>query len=134
MNATKPRRLPYERYRGGTLIKERWPDQKTAKAAFLTGQGLTSSAIAEALGDGTISATVRAMWKKWGLPYDARNADFVVPMGKATQTLLAKRAAAVGLTPEQWCANVISAVIQDDLYNAVVTETARCKKPGRLKP
>ncbi len=123
MSSTKPFKLkahPSERIRDKNLFTERWTNANAARIGFRTGQGRTSRVIAEELADGTLSATVRAMWRKWQLPHDGKAAPLVIPISEASKALLAKRAAAEGLTPEVWCAKVLSFAIRDGLYNAIV--------------
>lgn len=120
---------PWQRLYSDTTFKTQWPDAKAALVAFRTGQGRTSSAIAAELADGTLPETIRAMWKKWGI----KAATVTVPLSEASKALLAKRAAAEGITPDQWAANVLSAAATHDLFDAIVPDNHPCKNSGRRK-
>lgn len=92
---------------------------------FLTGQGYSSKEIARILHDGTIAATVRGMWRRWGLslmPPEGQKRTFVTPiqLGRREREKLALRAQRRGITSEEYLRRILSCAIKDDLYSAIV--------------
>ncbi|AWC22222.1 hypothetical protein CO731_01678 [Aminobacter sp. MSH1] len=120
---TKVNRRSSERYRAPQLFAEKWTNAKAGLIGFMTGQGRTSTDIVEHLNDGTDSATVRALWKKWGLPIDKtggrRRGHVPVSLTVQQRMILTKRAKGVGIQPEEYLRRIASCAIEDDLYAAV---------------
>jgi HD-like signal output (HDOD) protein len=84
----------------------------------------TSTQIAEALGDGIIAPTVRAMLRRrWGLPSVPKG--MIVEVPKNMRTKLEKQAAARGMTPEKYLARILFIAIRDDLFAAIVPPDER---------
>ncbi|WP_378948053.1 hypothetical protein [Mesorhizobium sp. ANAO-SY3R2] len=114
--------------RGKVDQRQSWP------VGFMTGQGRTSTDIVEHLNDGTDSATVRALWKKWGLPIDKtggrRRGNVPVSLTIHQRKILAKRAKQVGVTPEEYLRRIASCAIEDDLYAAVTDGKFDHKAPA----
>lgn len=117
--ASEPRRVPaWPRGR-------RWSQAKAALVGFLTGRGYSSRAIADILGDGTISATVRAMWLKWHLPEHGLSAtgnEVTIPiwLKTADHRLLQQRASAAGCSTAEWLERILVCAAGDDMYAAIV--------------
>lgn len=71
-----------ERFRSQWSMKERWTNAQSALAGFLHAQNFTSTEIAEALGNGVIAPTVRAMLRRrWGLPSVPKGKTVTLPPG-----------------------------------------------------
>lgn len=120
-----------DRFTGLPLV-ERWTNAKAGYIGYLTGRGYTSVKIAKIMADGVNSATVRGMWRRWGLPRPTHRSDRILPieMTGTRLSLLSQRAKAVGLTPNEFARRVLVCVVTDDLYHAVVDDKFD-KKPGR---
>lgn len=120
---TRANRRPAERFRGPRLFPERWTNSKAGIVGFMTGQGRTSTDIIDHLNDGTNAATVRALWKKWGLPIDKtggrRRGNVPVSLTIQQRKILGKRAKLIGITPEEYLRRIATCAIEDDLYAAV---------------
>lgn len=91
---------------------------------FLTGRGYSSVAIAETLGEGTSSETVRRMWTLWGLRgrgLKTREVCIMVPMRERERAHLAARAEQNGLSLEEYCRRIlICASMPRDRYREIV--------------
>ena len=108
----------------GQPLVERWTNAKAGYIGYLTGRGYSSSKIAKIVGDSTAPATVRGMWRRWGLPRPASRLHKIVPVeiAGAYHGKLSERAQAVGITPNEFLRRVIICVVVDDLYAAVVDD------------
>lgn len=111
-----------ERYRGAFV--SRWTVAKGAYIGFLTGLGMSSREIERRMGDGTSSATVRLMWRKWGLPRDEiggpRHRRFFIDLTFTERAKLLRQAERRGLTAEEYIRRMIVCAIGDDMYDAIV--------------
>jgi hypothetical protein len=91
------------------------------RIGFMLGRGMASTGIAEALGDGTHPATVRALAKQADLLPDVPR-QVVVPIAMAywQRDALAAKAAELGIEADVLALRIIeSAVVLEDLYAAV---------------
>lgn len=85
----------------------------------------SSTEIAELLADGTISASVRAMWLKWdlgkyGLPALANQGSIVpVELTREERQRLERRAKRIKISPGEWLERVITCAIDDDMFGAI---------------
>ena len=113
-----------ERMRGGVAFLEQWTNAKAALIGFLTGRGYSSIAIAETLDDGTSSATIRLMQRKWSLHSAGFSGDEVtisVPFTSRQRANLAARAAQNGLSIEEYCRRLlVCASMPRDRYDDIV--------------
>lgn len=123
LTRTRLNRGETERFRAPELFVERWTNAKAGIVGFMTGQGRTSVAIAEMIADGTNAATIRALWKKWGLPIDKsggrRRGNVPVSLTIHQRKLLSKRAKQINIMPEEYLRRIVVCAIEDDLYGAV---------------
>lgn len=111
------------RHRGGNAFVESRTNAWAAFVGFMLGRGYSSPLIEERLGDGTSSATVRDMAKKWGLPSHGKSSDcfVVIPMKQRDRATIAQRAAQEGLSQEEWCRRLlVAASVQRATYAQVV--------------
>lgn len=53
--------------RGHPPFEEKWSNKKAARVAFLAGKGLTATAIARELADGTTIHAINGMLDYWGI-------------------------------------------------------------------
>lgn len=114
-----PKRHHSERFRFPGATAEKWTHAQAALAAFMHAQNFTSTEIAEALGNGVIASTVRAMVRRrWGLPSVPKGKTVTLPPAqvKKLQRLAAER----GMTPERYLARICHFAIRDDLFGAIV--------------
>lgn len=99
------------RQRGGTSIRETRPHRWAGTIGFLLGRGYSSAAVAEALGDGTLPATIRALARaKWKLPgYGASKNRWPVAISfdEAEKREITLAAARHGLTAEEYCRRIL---------------------------
>jgi hypothetical protein len=115
-----------ERQPGSFAIAERWSNAKAVRIVALALAGRSSVQIAEALRDGTTPGSIRSMLSKWNV--QSTGEPFCkVPLKTRTRAHLGWRAERRGLTPEEYAAQVIEAVVADDLFDAV-TRTLRLKR------
>lgn len=116
--------LHTSRHRNVSFV-ERWTNTKAFLIGFLTGRGYSSEQIADQLGDGTSSATIRTMWAKWQVK-GVRQTDEVavmVPMTAMARAHLYARAAQNNLSIEEYSRRLlICASMPRDLYSAIVPE------------
>jgi hypothetical protein len=113
------------RFRGGNAYEERKTNNWAAFVGFLLGRGYASTAISEALGDGTSPETIRDMAKKWGLPSWGRKQDcfVVLPLTQRDRANLTSRARQHGLSIEEYSRRMlICGSMPRDRYNEIVTE------------
>lgn len=109
-----------ERFRGREqLWAERWTNGKAATIGFWLGQHKSSTDVERILRDGTSSATVRAMIKKWRIPVDQALRGTLVELKPYARKLLEKQAGKLGITPEVFLERICDCVIRDRLYDAV---------------
>lgn len=108
-----------ERFRGPQLMTERWTNSKAATIGFWLGQHKSSIDVERILRDGTSSATVRAMIKKWAIPMDQARRGLLVEITPYARKLLEKQAVKVGVEPEVFLGRICDCVIRDRLYEAV---------------
>lgn len=116
--------------------KETWSNAKCGYVGYLTGRGYMSKEIERILNDGTIAASIRGQWRRWGLPIAEMGGRrcSVMPIGISMQlrAKLSKRARAAGLSPDEWLRRVILCAVDDDLYRAIVDDRFD-PKPKREK-
>lgn len=93
------------RHRGGVAYIERRTNAWAAMVGFLTGKGYSSVAIAAAIGDGTSAATVRRMWRLWGM--SRPRSILVIDLGPREHANLAKRADQHELSIEEYCRRLL---------------------------
>lgn len=102
--------LRTSRQRGGHAFTESRTNAWAGMLGFLTGRGYSSVAIAEALGEGTSSETVRRMWTLWGLRgrgLKSREVCIMVPMRERERANLTARAEQHGLSLEEYCRRML---------------------------
>jgi len=117
--AKRPKRHGAERYRGPNLVTERWTNAKAGLVGFLAGSGLNSCEIAAHLGDGTSSATIRALLRRrWELP---RAEGVKVPLPTYDAHRLKEKAASHKLDRAEFCRRILSTIARDsfDLYSSI---------------
>lgn len=124
-----------ERWRANMRV-ERWTNAKAAFISYLTGRGYTAPEIERILGDGTSAATIRGQWRRWGLPIPEQQGKrcTIVPVALplSIRTKLSVRAREAGIRPNEFLHRVITCIVTDDLYRAVVDDRFD-PKPTRRK-
>lgn len=100
----------------GTYV-ETWTNAKAAKIGFHTGQGLTSEGVANIMGDGTSSATIRRMWTLWGITSTV--IGFHVPLSARHRALIERESSAHGLSPAEWARRVLVVAAMDKMTEAL---------------
>ncbi|KFL31435.1 hypothetical protein JP75_07720 [Devosia riboflavina] len=112
------------RNRGGNAYTETRTNAWAGMLGFLTGRGYSSVAIAEVLGEGTTSETVRSMWTKWGFRgrgLKSREVSLQVPFRERERAHIAARAAQHDLSPEEYCRRImLCASMPRDRYDEIV--------------
>lgn len=96
-------------------------NEKAARIGYLTGRGLDSIKIALDLNDDTTPATVRRMWKHWGLVEGTGRAvvEVPVPLEAAHRRKLERQANILGIEPSEFIRRIAICAVEDDLYQAV---------------
>ncbi|MGV8830426.1 MAG: hypothetical protein ACOH2N_00500 [Devosia sp.] len=91
------------------------------RLGFWAGRGHSANDVASLVGEGTSAGTVRGQLRRAGvLPAVPRRAVVPVEMASWQRDIIARHAAARGLTPQEIICQVLeSALIFDDLYGAV---------------
>jgi hypothetical protein len=106
------------RHRGGTAYIERRTNAWAAMIGYLTGKGYSSVAIAAAV-EGTSAATVRRMWRLWGIPVP--RSSIVIDIGSRERANLAKRAEQHQLSIEEYCRRLlVHGSMPKDRYRDIV--------------
>lgn len=117
------------------LLVKGWSNAKCAHVAYLTGRGYLSHEIEKILNDGTIAATIRGQWRRWGLPIPEKGGKrcYILPvvLTLGTRTKLSARARKVGISPDEWIRRVLLSAIDDDLYVAVTDGRFDPKPEGK---
>jgi hypothetical protein len=108
-----------ERFVAPGLWVERYSNAKCGFIGFYLGQAKTYVEVAEIIGDGTSSDTLRRMVALWKLPVDRARRGFIVNMTTHKKRKLAAKCEQLGIEPEEYLRRIAEAVIGDDLYDAV---------------
>lgn len=124
---------PWDRHRGGTLFKERRTNAWAALVGFYLGQGRLAPQIASILHDGTTAETIRTMTAKWGLPR-GKNRSMPVPVYLEAKLRLKlwHEANRKGCKPEELLRRIAVAIIEDDLFDAVIDSEKPANAPDSL--
>jgi len=125
MNGAFPKVPRLTRDHGGHAFKDQRPAKWAGMIGFLAGRGYSSVAIAEALGDGTMPETIRAMitrrWKVVPPHTPGTPVEIVIGMRKRDRTGIEKRAAEHGLTTEEYCRRIlVHGSMPKDRYREIV--------------
>lgn len=110
---------------GHPLFVERWSNRRAFKIGLMAGQGMTSTAIANALNDGVPPNLIRAMLSEWGHKLEGdrhTHGPVKVMLAAKHRTLHADEAMRRDTSLPALCQGILENVARDNLWKAILDQ------------
>jgi hypothetical protein len=104
------------------ITVQRMCNAKAALIGFLAGREMKAPAIAGWLREGTTEGEIQRMLKPLPRAPGRPVPPVVITLTEHQRRLLARRAAAVGLSPDDWLALIVERAAAEDLYDTIIDE------------